>query len=788
MPTALHKKLLRDLFDMRGQALAIAMVIAAGAATYIMSVNVYQALSDTRHQYYERQRFADVFASLTRAPENLARRIEMIPGVDRVQTRVVAAALIDVPGFDDPVTGRLVSIPDDGEPLLNSLHLRRGRLPEPGRDDEVLVSEAFATAHGLEPGDRLSVLIKGRYKTVSLVGVALSPEFIYQIAPGRILPDFKRYGVLWMAHKPLAAAYEMEEGFNDVLLGLTPDASAEPVIERLDLLLEPNGGLGAFGREDQISHKFLNEEFRQLRQTAGLFSGIFLGITAFLLNVVIGRLVNTQREQIAILKAFGYRNTQIGWHFLQLVLVIVALGVAAGTGFGAWLGAGLSEIYMDYYRFPFLRYRIHGDTVIVAALVTGIAAITGTLGAVRQAARLPPAEAMRPAAPETYKPSWLERAGFTRRLDQPSRMILRHLSRRPVKTTLTVAGIAMACGVMMLGTFFTDAMDEMVEIEFGQAQREDLAVTFYQATSLGAVYELHALEGVNYVEPFRNVPVRLRAGSRSYRTSISGYRPDAVLHRALDDQLQPLKLPDEGLLLTEQLAEILSVATGDSLQVEVLEGRRTHKDLSVAGVVRQYIGIGAYTSLDGLNRLMGEGYAVSGAYLAIDSLRRNDILRHLKSVPRVAATESSDSRLQNFYDSIAEFLLTYMGFISALSAAIVFGIVYNSARIALAERGRDLASLRVLGFTRGEVSYILLGELGLLTLLAILPGFAVGYVLSAWMVSTLPHELFRIPLVLERDTYALAAAVVLGAAVVSGLVVRRRVDQLDMVAALKTRE
>lgn len=773
---------------MAGQALAIAMVIAAGSATYIMSVNVYEALSATRHEYYERERFAEVFASLTRAPQSLAARVEALPGVDRVQTRVVAAALIDVPDFADPVTGRLVSIPDDAEPLLNGIHLRRGRLPQPGRDDEVLVSEAFADAHGLRPGDHLSLLIKGRYRSVSLVGVALSPEFIYQIAPGRILPDFKRYGVLWMSRKPLAAAYEMEEGFNDILLGLAPGAVPDSVMEQLDLLLEPYGGLGAYGREDQISHKFLNEEFRQLRQTASLFSGIFLGVTAFLLNVVIGRLVNTQREQIAILKAFGYGNVHIGWHYVQMVLVIVLLGVLAGTGLGAWLGGGLSELYMDYYRFPFLRYRVHADTVLVATLVTGLAAVAGTLGAVRKAVRLPPAEAMRPAPPETYHPSWLERLGFRGRLDQPSRMILRHISRRPLKSTLTAAGIAMACGVMMLGTFFTDAMDEMVEIEFGLAQREDLAVSFYDPTSLRAVDELRALPGVHYVEPFRSVPVRLRAGPRSYRTSILGYRPDAVLHRALDDELQPLRLPDQGVLLTEQLASILGISAGDTVEAEILEGRRPRRRVEVDGVVRQYIGIGAYMSLGGLNRLMQEGHAISGAYLAVDSLRRDDIYQRLKDTPRVAATEASDARLQNFYDSIAEFLLTYMGFISVLSAAIVFGIVYNSARIALAERGRELASLRVLGFTRAEVSYILLGELGLLTLLAIPPGFGLGYLLSAWMVATLPHELFRIPLVLERDTYALAAAIVIAAAAISGLIVRQRVDHLDMVAVLKTRE
>jgi putative ABC transport system permease protein len=333
-----------------------------------------------------------------------------------------------------------------------------------------------------------------------------------------------------------------------------------------------------------------------------------------------------------------------------------------------------------------------------------------------------------------------------------------------------------------------DSLDYMVQTEFSLAQREDLAVTFFEPTSYRSMNELRALPGVRHAEPFRSVPVRLRAGPRSYRTSILGYEPDARLRRALDDRHQPLQLPGAGLLLTEQLAEILGVGPGDSVEVEVLEGSRPVRLAVVAGVVRQYIGLGAYMTLENLNRLMREGSAVSGGYLAIDAVARDAIYAELKDTPRVAAVEASDARVQNFYDTIAEFLLTYMGFISALAGAIVFGIVYNSARIALAERSRELASLRVLGFTRAEVSYILLGELALLTLLAIPPGFVIGQLLSAWMVATLPHEFFRVPLILERDTYALAAAVVMTAAVISSLIVRRRIDRFDLVAVLKTRE
>jgi len=785
---ALNRKLFRELWEMSGQALAIVMVIASGIATFLMSVTTLHALQDTRARYYDSYEFADVFASLTRAPRTLGEQIAEIPGVDKVELRVVGAAQVDVPGFADPIIGHLVAIPDSGPVLLNRVYLRRGRMIEPWRDDEILVSEAFAEAHGLLPGDTLSAVIKGTRKRLTIVGVALSPEYIYQIAPGRVLPDFKRYAVIWMGRRALAAAYEMEDAFNSVTLGLSAGASVPAVIERLDLLLEPYGGLGAYGRKDQISHRFLNEEFRQLKQTSSLFSTVFLAVTAFLLNVVIARLVNTQREQIAILKAFGYSNLQVGGHYVCLVLLIVAGGVAAGTVLGAWLGRGLSELYMDYYRFPFLDYGIDPANVLIAALVTGLAALLGTLGAVRRAVKLPPAEAMRPEAPEVYRQALVERLGAGRWLDQPSRMILRHLERRPVKSFLTAAGIAMACAIMMVGTFFTDSLAYMVYVEFDLAQREDMSVTFFEPTSRRVVHDLQAVEGIQHVEPFRSVAVRLRAGPRTYRTSILGYEPDAVLHRALDEHQRPLALPEEGLLLTDQLATILGIRPGDEIVVEMLEGKRATRVATVVGTVHQYIGIGAYITLDGLNRLIDEGEAVSGAFVSIDAAYRDAIYAEIKEMPRVASTEAADSRVQNFWQSMADFLLTYMSFISILSGAIVFGIVYNSARIALAERSRELASLRVLGFTRAEASYILLGELGLLTMVAIPPGFLVGHRLCRWLIDNMPYELFRIPLVVEPDTYALAATVVLVSAAISGLVVRRRVDRLDLVAVLKTRE
>jgi putative ABC transport system permease protein len=785
---ALDRKMLRELWAMRGQALAIAAVIVGGVTTMVMFLSTYDSLLSTRETYYRQNRFAEVFASLKRAPNHLISRIEAIPGVERAETRVVATVNLDIHGFNEPVIGRLISLSDEGGALLNRLYLRRGRFIEPYSDSEVMLSEAFAKAHHLQPGDSLHAIIKGKRKALTIVGIVLSPEYIYQIAPGSFFPDYKRYGVMWMGRTALASAYEMEGAFNDVSLTLGPEGRSAEVIDRLDDLLAPYGGFGAYPRADQFSHRFLSVEMRQLRTMASVFPMIFIGVAAFLLNVVLNRLINIQRDQIAILKAFGYSNAAVGLHYVKLVVLITLFGVAAGVALGVYWGRELSLIYMEFYRFPYLHYVLRPAVVLVSGGITLAAAVSGTLLAVHRAASMSPAEAMRPESPEAYRVTLLERLGLQRFLSQPSKMIVRHLERRPLKSLLSILGIAMAGGIMMVGNFQGDAIDYMVKVQFSVSKRDDLSVRFIDPTNRSALFDLQAMPGVTHVEPYRTVPVRMRFEHRTYRTALEGVEPNGDLFRVLNSRLKPIDLPPQGIVLTDYLAKLLGVAPGDMLTVEVLDESRPVRQVPVVALNKQYLGVWGYMRIDALNRLMREGEVISGAYLAVDPLKRKQVYAELKDIPRVAGTVVRKSAIQSFNDTMAETVLFFSFIATILGATIAIGVVYNTARIALSERGRELASLRVLGFTHGEIAYILLGELALLTLLAIPLGFLIGQGLCAFIASLFKTDLYRIPLVLEPHTYASSAVVVLVSACASAAVIWRKLGSLDLVAVLKTRE
>ncbi|SEO65837.1 ABC transporter permease [Aquisalimonas asiatica] len=784
----IHRKLLRDLVDLKGQVAAIAVVVAAGVMTLIIAVTTLDAISLTKDRFYRDYHFADVFVDLKRAPEGLAERLRDIPGVDHVETRVNAPVRLEVPGYADPVRGQLLSLPDGRQPDLNRLYLREGSLPDPGRSDQVVISEPFSEAHGLRPGDTVTAIIRGRLETMTVSGVALSPEFVYQIGPADLLPDYERFAVLWMNRRALANAFGMDGAFNNAVLTLQAGADAGPVIDTVDTLLARYGGTGAYDRDDQVSHQFLTMELDQLRVMAVALPTLFLGVAAFLLNVLMGRIVRTQRQQVAVLKAFGYSNRDMAAHYGLLTGLIVLIGVAVGVGMGAWAADALAAVYMEYFRFPAMSFRLQPQVLLLAVVVAAGAAALGTYRAVRGAVSLPPAEAMRPPAPETFRQGWLERSHLGRLLDQPTRIIVRNLARHRLKSGLSVLGIGLSGALLMVGSYQFGAVDDMLDTQYRLVQTMDINLYFTEPASAHAVAGLRHKPGVQYVEGFRNVPVRLAANGQDYRTAILGMDAEPKLRRLTDARGQPQRLPPEGLVLTDYLADYLGLRPGDAVQVEVMEGHRRTLDVELAAVVSEPVGVSAYMERQALNRLMREGPALSGVWLLTDASQHPALYEALWDVPQIAGIGLIGEAEAAIREYIDDTVLIMMGVLLLLGGSITFAVAYNNARIAFAERARELATLRVLGYTRGEVSWILLGEIAALTLLAIPLGWLLGTGFAMALSAAMSTDLFRVPFVITPQTYAFAAAGVIVATVLSVLLILRRLRSLDMVSALKTVE
>ncbi len=785
---ALDRKLARDFRRLWAQALAVSLVLACGVATLILAVGSHNSLESTREAYYQRNGFGHVFASASRAPLTLQPQLTAIEGVLAVELRVAERVLLAMPDMTEPGSGMLLSLPDHADPRLNVPYLRSGRMPMADRPREALISEAFANAHGLKPGDSFAGIANGKRLTFEVTGVALSPEYVYAIGPGDLVPDDRRFGVIWMRRTPLEAVFDLEGAFNSVSLLLQQGQQPEPVIAAVDNLLKPYGGTGAYARADQTSHAFLDSELTQLEAMARVIPPIFLAVSAFLINMILSRLIALEREQIGLLKALGYSSATVAWHYVKLVLVIAAVGIVIGFVAGTWLGDGLTRLYARFFHFPFFIFERSAGIYALAATASVIAAVAGALKAVNGAASLPPAAAMQPAPPTLYS-----RAGAMSRLasmmvSQLVVMALRHLVRWPVRSGLAVLGASLAVALLVTAMFSFGSINYMVDTVFFRTERQDATIAFSTPLAPRAVHDVRNLPGVMAVEPYRAMAVDIRHGHLSERIGLIGKPPRTELSRVLDLDLEPLTLPPAGLVLSERLAWKLAARVGDIVTLDLLDEGGRRVPVPVTMVNQTYTGLTAYMDIAALDALSAIGPRRSGAYLRLDANRLDDIYAAIKQMPAAASLALKATSLRLFRDTIRQNIVIMTTVYVVLSITIAFGVVYNSARIQLSERARELASLRVLGFTEAEVATVLAVELAAIVALAQPLGWVLGAGFSWLVVQGFQSDLFRVPFILERSAFGWSSVVVVLAAIVSGLIVIRRVYQLDLVHVLKTRE
>lgn len=787
--SVLHRKLIRDLWRIRAQGAAIAVVVSLGVMVQVMMSGLVISLAETRDAYLERHRFASVFAPVTRAPERMVAELAMIPGVMAVEGRVTGAARIELPDQPLPVAARALSLPDDSGARLNGIMMTAGRMPAPGRNDEIVLLDSFAHARGIVPGDMLEVTLNGARQSFRVTGLARSPEFIISIAPGEFFPDDLRFAVIWMSRDAAAAAFDMKGAFSEALLLTSPDRAEAAILADVDGLLDRYGGAGAFGRADQLSLMFVDDEIDSLQKTSVFLPPIFLAVAAFLLNVVIARIVQSERREIGLMKAFGHRSTAIAAHYLEMVLIVALAGALLGSALGVLAGRALIPVYAHFYKFPFLVYELR-----LAPFAIGVAASIGaaTFGAaltLRSVFRMTPAEAMRPPAPPDFsRQHGGPVAWVTGLMDQPGRMILRQISRQPLRALGSVMGIAAGLALNMAMQTIHQGFDRTMDITLGVADRSDATVTLVRPISATAVHDIARLPGVIEAEARRDVPVRFRHGLYTHEGALTGLAADPQLVRALDAGLDRIEMRGDGVIVARGLARALHLSPGDRLQVEVREGARPRLDLPVVGVADTLLGMPAYMEQEALGRAVGTPDRVTSVALRIDAGRRDAILSDLADMPMVAGVSIKSDALDAFRRMMDEGAGSMRYVMSVVAFAMSFGIVYNAARIAFAERAHELASLRVLGFTRAEVALVLVGELVLLCAAAVPLGIWLSQGLVQLVAAAFSNETYQIDAPFSAGAAGSAVLVMLAALAVSVALIRHNLDRMDMVSALKARE
>lgn len=783
----LDRKLLRDVWRMKWQIAAIALLIACGVSVAVMAFSVQEALVRAQRRYYEQTRFGDLFATTKRAPLALVDHLARIDGVVAVDARAVKAGLMEVPGLLRPASARLISLPDDDRRALNRLVVVAGRLPGPNRSDEAVALKTFLDAAHISLGERLSMVIDGHSLSFTIVGSALSPEYVY--VPGSSpMPDDAHQGVFWAPRNAVERPTGLGGAFSAVSLALATGASVAGAIAAIDRSLAPFGGEPAYGRADQISHRFQQDRIQRLGIMATVIPPVFLAVAAGLVHLVLGRMVETEREQIGLLKAFGYTDLEAAAVYLKVATLVGLLGVLAGGAVGVWLGHAITIVLAQYMRFPHLAPRFSWAAFGIAGILSIAAAVAGSLIAVGRAVRLSPAVAMQPLTPTTFRRGVVERMGVWRALDEPTRIIVRNLERFPARAAGAVGGLGVSLALLVGSQFLFGSMDFIVEQTYYRAHRWTDEVSFGEERDVHAVSELAHVPAVLRAEPLRNAPARLRAHGRDARILVVGLEDASELAHPLDARGRRIDFAGRGLVLSTALATRLAVHPGDAVELEIMEGRRPRTALPVAAIAGDYAGLTVYMTRDVLNRMMGEGDLASGADLLVAADERRGLYRAIARMPQVVGAASRHDTVASFRSAVTEVLMVEMVFFLGFAAAIAFGVAYNISRISLADRARDLATLRVLGFGTLECAYILAGELVFLALLATPVGLLGGFGLADALISAFQRQEFYLPFTVTPKGLGLAFTTYLSAVILAAGLVAQRIWKLDLVAVLKTRE
>ncbi|MEA4926621.1 MAG: FtsX-like permease family protein [Syntrophomonadaceae bacterium] len=785
----LTRKLWRYIKHNMGQFLAVSTVVMAGVIVYIAMSSSYYVLSQSRDQFYRDNNFADQYFQVVKAPEGIVKQLQMIPGVKSITGRTQRDLSI-IKANGDRGTARVVSYSLPLEKELNRLTLVEGRYfaDNRGGSPEVVLDPKFLAANDLAWGDQVTVVVDGKEVFLTVVGSAISPEFIYAMKDSAdILPDPMLFGIFMLENRQAQEILNMPGQINQVLLEFTPGADQTQVVEEVKSILRPYGLLASYPRRDQMSHAILQGELDQLRSITIFLPAIFLGIAAAIQFVILRRLIRAQRTQIGIMKAIGYNSSQIMLHYSSYAVIVSLFGALAGTWLGHMLSGTIATTYAAYFNLPGLTGGHNLQAIISGLLLSMAVAVIAGVSASRGVLNIKPAEAMRPEPPRRSGQTILEKwVWLWQRLNPVWKMTLRNISRNRGRFGVTILGVAFAVALLVIALFTNDAVDYIMQRYFYGGQSYDLSIRFNSVLPEKELLNISRIDGVQKVEGFLELPVKLNYGSRSEDEVLIAYPPDLTMKKLESDQGEPIRIPTEGLLINQRTASKLGVEPGAVVEVETLmpTGPVHYDNIEIAGEIRQLIGGGSYIDLQRANAVLQERNLVSGAMIKVEPAQLAAVENEIGKMLNVTSVISRQKELQNFEKNL-ESMIYSIGLMILFAIILGYAIVYNSAVMNYAERQREIACLRVIGYTTGEAASLLRRESLLHTVIGVGLGLPLGRLIAQAYVQSVSTDLYTLPVVIYPLTYLFSA---IGGIIFIRLahhVALKGIKQLDLAATLK---
>lgn len=789
----LDRKLLREVRTHLGMLLAVTSIIAVGVTCLVTLASSYLNLTEAKTLYYAHCRMADFSIELKKVPLVELAPLAALPEVAEIRSRIQQYVTVDLDGVQEPLNGQVLSLPDRRQPIINDIVIRQGSYFTDRRDNEVIVNEAFARYHRLRPGQWIRLLLNNQQQELFVVGTAISSEFVYLLGSGAITPDPKRFGVFYIKQTYAEEAFDFKGSANQVLGRLSAAAHGSPreVLRRAEEMLSSYGVFTTTPLEDQLSNRFLSQEIQGLRSFAVITPCMFLTVAALVLNVLLSRLAQQQRAVVGTLKALGYSNLQVSWHFLKFGLTVGILGGVVGCVMGYWLAAGMTVLYRTFFQFPELHSRLRWDIYAAGTLISIGCAAAGSLRGSRAVLRLNPAEAMRPSPPRRGGAVFLERIGWLwRSLGSGWRMVLRNVLRSRLRTAACVFAAAMGSSVLVNGFMMQSSIEYMIDFQFRRIMRNDIELLFKDEQGQRALWEAARLSGVDLAEPTLSVACTFINGSHRKKGAVTGLMHNATLTIPRDLECRPIRIPDHGLAMSRNLAEALHVQRGDLVGMEPIKGQRRLQYVPVVEISDSYLGLSVYAEIRYLSRLIGEELAMTGVQLASDHNPEHlaALSRELKQLPALQAVTARADMIQTLEETVLKNQGIVIDLLALFAGVVFFGSIFNTSLVSLAERQREIATLRVLGYGPWEIGSLLFRESMITTVLGTVLGMPLGYWLTVAIAQAYASDLFRLPVVATPALWIKTMVFALGFGLLTHLLVQKQIHDMDWLDALKTQE
>ncbi|MCH7727858.1 MAG: ABC transporter permease, partial [Planctomycetes bacterium] len=748
----LDRKLCREVYRSKWLLLTIASIVAIGVMCFVAMQSAYRNLQQAQHRYYRQCRMADFWIDLKKVPLSELEAVRQIPGVIEAQPRIQFSAVVDLDGVSEPLNGLVLSLPDHHRSTINGVVLRKGDYFSGHRDNQVIVNDAFARKHNLRPGQWIHLLLNNRRQELFIVGTAISSEFTYLLGPGSIVPDPERFGVFYIKQTFAEDVFDFQGAANQIVGRVSPeiDENMEEIFQHIEIRLEAYGVINTTPLQRQASNQFLSAEIEGLGAFATVVPTIFLIVAALVLNVLITRLARQQRVVVGTLKAMGYTNGQVFAHFLKFGLSVGIVGGILGSLLGYLTSTGMTVVYRRFFEFPELKSGFYWHIHAIGISVSLFCALAGSVSGARGVIRLRPAEAMRPEPPPRGGAILLERITWLwSRLTSSWRMALRTIFRHRFRTGAGIFAAMMGAALLITGFMLTEAQSYFLEFQFQRVMRSDIDLAFKDERGRDALDEVRRLPGVERAEPVFDVGGTFVHGRFRRKGAVTGLIPNSTLTVPRSANSERIAIPQSGVVMSRELARILHVTPGDHVILQTVNGDRRPLRLLVRRIADSYMGLTVYADIHYLSHAVGESFAMNGAQLLTNGNAEDlrNLHHRLKQTPGIQSINSRQKMIENIYKALLESQYIFIGFLVGFAGAIFFGSIVNASIVNLAERQREVATFRALGYGSWRIGGIFLRESLLVNTVGTILGVPVGYGLMVLTARSYDNDLIRLPIV-----------------------------------------